>query len=164
MGWSRQGLGASGGRSGRLWLAAALCAGLIANCGLAEAQETAACAKSEFEGAVDEAAASLRDLNNKNRPDFQDRLRKLKDKRGWDNDQFLKEAAPFVKDDAIEVFDTKTNELLTEISSMGQEGATAKVPDCEVLAKLRGQMKLLVDTQVSKWTYMFKKLDDELAK
>ncbi len=105
---------------------------------------------------MDEAAASLRDLNNKNRPDFQERLRKLKDKRGWDNDQFLKEAAPFVKDDAIEVFDNKTNDLLAEISSMGQEGATANVPDCEVLGKLRTQMALLVDTQVSKWAYMFR--------
>lgn len=130
----------------------------------AKAQGTAACAKAEFEGAVDEAAASLRDLNSKNRPDFQERLRKLKDKRGWDNDQFLKEAAPFVKDEAIEVFDSKTNDLLAEISSMGQEGATAKVPDCDMLAKLRTQMTLLVETQVAKWTYMFKKLDDEMAK
>jgi hypothetical protein len=164
MGWSRQGSGASMGRPSRLLLAAALLGSLFVTSGPVAAQETAACSKSEFEGAVDEAAASLRDLNNKNRPDFQDRLRKLKDKRGWDNDQFLKEAAPFVKDDAIEVFDNKTNDLLMEISSMGQEGATANVPDCDVLAKLRGQMKLLVDTQVSKWTYMFKKLDDELAK
>jgi hypothetical protein len=145
-------------------LSAVLFAGLIAAAHPAGAQDTASCAKTEFEGAVDEAAASLRDLNNKNRPDFQERLRKLKDKRGWDNDQFLKEAAPFVKDDAIEVFDTKTNDLLAEISSMGQEGATANVPDCEVLAKLRTQMALLVDTQVAKWAYMFKKLDDELAK
>jgi hypothetical protein len=59
--------------------------------------QPAACTKAEFEGVVDEAAAALRDLNNKNRPDFQEKLRTLKDKRGWSNDQFLKEAAPFVK-------------------------------------------------------------------
>src|SRR5262249_4207210 len=148
----------------RLRLSVTLLAGLVAAACPAGAQEAASCAKAEFEGAVDEAAASLRDLNNKNRPEFQDRLRKLKDKRRWDNDQFLKEAAPFVKDDAIEVFDSRTNDLLAEISSMGQEGASAKVPDCDVLAKLRTQMTLLVDTQVAKWAYMFKKLDDELAK
>lgn len=164
MGWSRQGSGTGRGRPSRLLLMAILFASPFVSFRTVLAQETAGCAKADFEGAVDEAAASLRDLNNKNRPDFQDRLRKLKDKRGWDNDQFLKAAAPFVKDDTIEVFDTKTNDLLTEISSMGQEGATANVPDCDVLAKLRGQMKLLVDTQVSKWAYMFKKLDDELAK
>lgn len=159
--WQKQ--GTIGGRP--IWpvLAAVSCLGFFSAQPL-WAQEPQFCAKAEFESAVDEAAAALRDLNNKNRPEFQERLRKLKDKRGWDNDQFLKEAAPFVKDEAIEVFDSKTNELLTEISSMGQEGATAKVPDCEILAKLRAQMTLLVDTQVAKWAYMFKKLDEELAK
>jgi hypothetical protein len=130
----------------------------------AEAQETAACAKAEFESAVDEAAGALRDLNNKNRPEFQNKLRQLKDKRHWDNDQFMKEAAPFVKDAEIQVFDDKSNELLASISSMGQEGANAKVPDCAMLGNLRDLMRVLIETQVSKWTYMFKKLDVELAK
>ena len=159
--WQKQGV--RGGRPIGPVLVAISCFGLLFTQPV-WAQEPQFCAKAEFESAVDEAAAALRDLNNKNRPEFQDRLRKLKDKRGWDNDQFLKEAAPFVKDESIEVFDTKTNELLTEISSMGQEGATAKVPDCEILAKLRAQMMLLIDTQVSKWAYMFKKLDEELGK
>jgi hypothetical protein len=130
----------------------------------AAAQETVACAKAEFESAVDEAAEALRDLNNKNRPEFQAKLRQLKDKRGWTNDQFMKEAAPFVKDNEITVYDEKSNELLATISSLGQEGAASKVPDCAMLTKLRDLMKVLIETQGSKWTYMFKKLDDDLAK
>jgi hypothetical protein len=130
----------------------------------ASAQETASCAKAEFESVVDEAAGALRDLNNKSRPEFQDKLRQLKDKRRWDNDQFMKEAAPFVKDDQIQVFENKSNELLASISSMGQEGASAKVPDCAMLTSLRDLMRLLIDTQVAKWSYMSKKLEDELAK
>jgi hypothetical protein len=135
----------------------------------APAQETpaapaATCVKSEFESAVDEAAEALRDLNNRNRPDFQSKLRQLKEKRSWNNDQFMTEAAPFVKDDQITVYDDKSNELLASISSMGQEGANAKEPDCAVLAKLRSLMGVLIETQGAKWAYMFKKLDDELAK
>jgi hypothetical protein len=130
----------------------------------ASAQDAGSCAKVEFESAVDGAAEALRDLNNNNRPEFQNKLRQLKDKRGWDNDKFMKEAAPFVKDDQIAVFDEKSNELLASISSMGQEGAAAPAPDCTMLAKLRDLMKVLIDTQTAKWTYMFKKLDDELAK
>jgi hypothetical protein len=137
----------------------------------AVAQETpasppavATCVKSEFESAVDEAAEALRDLNNRNRPEFQSKLRKLKEKRSWSNDQFMKEAAPFVKDDQITIFDDKSNELLASISSMGQEGANAKEPDCTVLSKLRSLMGVLIETQGAKWAYMFKKLDDELAK
>ena len=128
------------------------------------AQGAASCAKTEFEDVVDGAAAALRDLNNKNRPEFQEKLRQLKEKRGWDNDQFLKEAAPYVKDDQIDVFDEKSNDLLAKISTMGQEGSTAQTPDCAMLSELKGQMGVLVETQTAKWSYMFKKLDDELAR
>lgn len=122
------------------------------------------CAKSEFEMAVDEAAAALRDLNNRNRPEFQNKLRLLKEKRSWSDDQFLKEAAPFVKDDEIAVYDDRSNELLASISSMGTEGASAKEPDCAMLAELRRLMGVLIETQGAKWSYMFQKLDTELAK
>lgn len=124
----------------------------------------ATCAKAEFESAVDHAAESLRELNNKNRPEFQAKLRKLKEKRAWSDSQFLKEAEPFVKDEQITVYDTKTSELLASISSMGQEGANAPEPNCSVLAELRGLMQVLIDTQGAKWTYMFQKLDTEIAK
>ena len=124
----------------------------------------ATCTKTEFESAVDHAAEALRDLNNKNRPEFQAKLRKLKEKRAWNDDQFLKEAAPYVKDDQISVYDDKSNELLASISSMGQEGANASEPNCAMLTQLRGLMSVLIETQGSKWGYMFKKLDDELAK
>jgi hypothetical protein len=128
------------------------------------AQAAGACTKTEFEDVVDGAAAALRDLNNKNRPEFQDKLRQLKDKRGWDNDQFLKEAAPYVKDDQIDVYDNTSNDLLAKIGSMGQEGATAATPDCTLLAQLRDHMSELVGTQTRKWSYMFDKLDKELAR
>lgn len=128
----------------------------------ADAAQT--CAKAEFESAVDEAAEKLRELNNTHRPTFQTKLRQLKDKRAWTNDQFLKEAAPFVKDEQIAVFDDKSNELLASISTMGQEGANASEPNCKMLADLRAMMSRLVETQVAKWTYMFQKLDAELEK
>ena len=123
-----------------------------------------ACAKTDFEAVVEEAAASLRDLNSKNKPTFQEKLRRLKDKRGWSHEQFLTEAAPFVRDDKIAVFDQSTDELLSAISTMGQEGSTAATPDCAVLLELRARMKVLVDTQSAKWSYMFGKIETELWK
>jgi hypothetical protein len=121
------------------------------------------CQRADFEAVVDDAAAALRDLNLKNKPDFQEKLRQLKDKRGWSHDQFLTEAAPFVRDDKIAVFDQQSDQLLNDISSLGQEGADAKTPDCALLHELRGRMKVLVDTQTAKWTYMFEKLNAALA-
>jgi hypothetical protein len=121
------------------------------------------CQRADFEAVVDDAAAALRDLNMKNKPDFQEKLRKLKDKRGWSHDQFLTEAAPFVRDDKIAVFDQQSDQLLNDISSLGQEGADAKTPDCALLHELRARMKVLVDTQTAKWSYMFEKLNAALA-
>ena len=144
-------------------LAAILVLGTLSSAGRALAQDAGTCTKTEFEEVVDGAAAALRDLNNKNRPAFQEKLRLLKDKRGWDNDRFLKEAAPFVKDDQIDVYDSTSNDLLGQITAMGQEGANAPTPDCAVLAQLRDHMSELVGTQTRKWAYMFDKLDKELA-
>ena len=48
--------------------------------------------------------------------------------------------------------------------AVGQEGAAAKTLDCGLLLELRARMKLLVDTQSSKWSYMFGKIEAELWK
>jgi hypothetical protein len=129
----------------------------------AQAGAAAQCAKADFEAVVDDAAAALRDLNLKNKPAFQEKLRQLKDKRGWTHDQFLKEATPYVRDAKIAVFDQDSERLLSDISSQGQEGAEAKTPDCALLLELRARMDVLVKTQTEKWSYMFQKLDAALA-
>jgi hypothetical protein len=126
-------------------------------------QPPPSCSKEDFETVVETAAGSLRDLNAENRPLFQEKLRALKDKRHWSHDDFIAKAKPFVKDDKTDVFDKQSDELLSAISSMGQEGASADTPNCALIADLRARMKLLVDTQQAKWTYMFQKLDTELA-
>jgi len=140
---------------------------LLALAGTAAAQAGAAgaqtCTKAEFEAVVDDAAAALRELNLKNKPAFQEKLRQLKDKRGWSHDQFLSAATPFVRDDKIAVFDQKSEQLLSDISSEGQEGADAPTPDCALLVDLRARMQVLVETQTAKWAYMFQKVDAALA-
>jgi len=122
------------------------------------------CLRSEFEAVVDEAAAQLRALNQANRPRFQDKLRELKDKRGWSHSQFLADGAEFVRDDTIATYDQRTEDLLTRISSGGEAGAAAKNPDCNALTELRGRMRELVDTQQAKWAYMFDKIAQALQK
>lgn len=129
----------------------------------AAAAATGTCSKSDFETVVDQSAAALRDLNLQNRPRFQEKLRALRDKKSWSQDQFLKEAVPYVKDDQIDAFDRKTSELLTKITSMGDEGSASATPDCNLYQGLRSNMSELVDTQNAKWTYMFRKIDAALG-
>lgn len=142
--------------------AAALLLALLGAVRVASPQ-TAACSKGDFESVVKEAGAALHDLNTKNTPLFRGKLRQLKDKRSWSNEEFLKEAEPFVRDETIAGYDKKSEELVARITGTGQ-AETPAAPDCAVLAGLRADLKLLVETQTAKWTHMFAKIEKELAK
>jgi len=124
----------------------------------------ATCSKADFEAVVDEAAGALRGLAQQNTPQFQAKLRQLKTKRGWSDDQLLKEAEPLVRDERIADFDDKSAELLARITGAGQAGSAGDAPDCALLAGLRASVASLVETQKAKWAYMFDKIDKELRK
>jgi hypothetical protein len=147
-------------RAGLVGMIALLLAALNASCALAETP----CSKADFEAVVDEAAAALRSLNHQNTPQFQARLRQLKDKRGWSHEQFLLEASPFVRDEAIAAFDKKSEDFLARITQGGQSQVTATALNCGLLVELRGSLAALVETQKAKWTYMFDKINGELRK
>jgi hypothetical protein len=97
-------------------------------------------------------------------PAFQGKLRQLKGKRGWSDDQLVKEAEPLVRDDKIAGFDQQSEEFLLRITSGGQAGSSGGAPDCKLLAELRAVMQSLVETQKAKWAYMFEKIEGELRK
>ena len=147
-------------RAGFLVLAALL----VALPGPRGALAQAKCSKADFEAVVDDAAGALRGLAQQNTPQFQAKLRQLKVKRGWSDDQLLKEAEPLVRDDRIAEFDEKSADLLARITGGGQAGAAGDAPDCTLLAGLRASMAALVETQKAKWTYMFDKIEGELRK
>lgn len=131
-------------------------------CFLALAQHSAqaeTCARSDFVAVVDDAGAALRQLNADNKPAFQERLRVLREKKGWDHDTFIREAEPFVVDEQIESFDVRSQQLLSDIANLGEEGSAAASPDCGLLLKLRERMSELVKAQSAKWHYMFEKLN-----
>jgi hypothetical protein len=142
--------------------AAALLAALLGAAPVA-APQPATCTKSDFEAVVKEAGASLRELNGKNTPVFQAKLRELKDKRKWSSEQYLKEAQPLVRDETIAGYDKRSEELVARITAAGQP-ETPAAPDCTLLAELRADLKTLVETQQAKWTHMFARIEQELAK
>jgi hypothetical protein len=150
-------------RRARVLVVAGLLGTAISGFDAAPAQ-TPQCSKADFEAVVDEAAGALRDLARQNTPAFQGKLRQLKGKRGWSDDQFVKEAEPLVRDDKIAGFDQKSEDLLLRITSGGQSGAADGPPDCKLVAELRAVMQSLLETQKAKWAYMFEKIEAELRK
>jgi hypothetical protein len=131
----------------------------------AAAPAAAACAKSDFEAVVNAAGAALRDLTQQNTPQFQAKLRQLKDKRSWSNDEFMKQAEPLVRDEKVAGYDKTSEELVARISGGGsQPEAESAAPNCTLLTSLQADLKLLVETQQAKWTHVLAKVDQELAK
>ncbi len=122
-----------------------------------------ACSRAEFEAVVSEAAEKLRGLTQQKSPQFQGKLRSLKDKRGWSHDQFMTEGARFVADDKIAGYEEKSGQLLARLNGAGGDVVAAGT-DCARLAELQATMASLVDLQSEKWTYMFGLVDAELAK
>lgn len=122
----------------------------------------ASCTRDDFAAVVEQAADALRTMNSENTPKFQAKLRALKVRRKWSQDQFMKEAAPFVQDDDIQGYDETTGTLLNKIQGLG-EGGSGREPDCALLQVLRMHMQSLVETTEAKWSYMNGKLDKALA-
>ncbi len=147
-----------------VFCATVFCATAGALVAVATAAPAHACERAAFEAVVTDAANALRDLNQKNKPPFQARLKDLKEKRGWSHDQFLKEAAPLVQDAKISEYDERSSTLLEKIQTMGAEGAGMSQPGCTAFAELQGVMKALVDVQTEKWTYMFSKIEQEFKR
>jgi hypothetical protein len=130
-----------------------------------QAAPAATCAKADFEAVVNAAGAALRDLAQQNTPVFQAKLRQLKDKRSWSNDEFLEHAEPLVRDEKIAGYDKTSEELVARITGGGPQSETpAAGPDCALLTGLQADLKLLVETQQAKWTHMLAKVDRELAR
>jgi hypothetical protein len=136
----------------------------LSSAGPAALSQGAACAKEDFEAVVNAAGAALRDLAQQNTPVFQAKLRQLKDKRSWSNDEFIKQAEPLVRDERIADFDKKSEELVARITGGGGRSDAEPAPDCSVLTGLQADLKRLVETQQAKWTHMLAKVEQELAK
>lgn len=121
------------------------------------------CTRDDFAAVVDEAGDALRKLTGENTPRFQARLRVLKERMSWDDEEFLSEARPFVQNERVSAYDEIANGFLANINRLGNDGSGQSVPDCRLLIELRGHLFGLVETLKAKWTYMFGKLEQAMA-
>lgn len=143
-------------------VAAAFMALILGWKGTAVAQDK--CQRSDFEAVVDEAGSKLREINGKQKPNFQAKLRELREKRQWSDEEFREKALPFVQDEQITEFDDRIRQRLFEITNLGTPDAdTTGEPDCALLEELRETLRDLVETLEAKWAHMFAKIDVALA-
>lgn len=120
-----------------------------------------ACTRDDFAAVVDEAGGILRSMNASSTQRFQEQLRKLKEHRGWTDEEFLEAARPFVQNERIAAYDEIAGAFLANINRLGTSGDGQAPPDCRLLIELRGHLFGLVETMKAKWAYMFARLEAE---
>ena len=72
------------------------------------AAQAATCTADDFAAAVDKSGAALRAFNAEALPKLQDKLKQLKDKRGWDEEKALGN----VRDDRTTKLDAEAEDLI----------------------------------------------------
>ena len=122
------------------------------------AAQAATCTADDFAAAVDKSGAALRAFNAEALPKLQDKLKQLKDKRGWDEEKALGN----VRDDRTTKLDAEAEDLILKIDTLGRPPEKGP-PDCSKLAELEAAGLELLAAMKAKSTYTLSKLDAELA-
>jgi len=118
----------------------------------------ATCTADDFAAAVDKSGAQLRAFNAEALPKLQDKLKQLKEKKGWDEDKALDS----VRDDRTAKLDAEAEDLIVKIDTLGRPPEKA-APDCSKLAELEAAGIELLAVMKAKSTYTLAKLDTQIA-
>ena len=118
----------------------------------------ATCTAEDFAAAVDKSGAQLRTFNAEALPKLQDKLKQLKEKKGWDEEKALDSA----RDDRTGKLDAEAEDLIVKIDTLGRPPEKGP-PDCSKLAELEAAGIELLAVMKAKSTYMLAKLDTQIA-
>ena len=120
------------------------------------------CTAEDFAAAVDRSGAALRAFNAETLPKLKDKLRELKDKKGWKESAYEEKALATIRDTRTAQFDADAENLIVKIDTLGRPPAEGPL-DCTQLAELDAAGLELLAVMKAKSTYTFSKLDAEIA-
>jgi hypothetical protein len=122
----------------------------------------APCTADDFAAAVDSSGAALRAFNAEALPILKNRLRQLKDKKGWTDAGYEEKALQSVRDKRTAEYDTKAEDLIVKIDLLGRP-PSEQVPDCSKLAELNAAGLELLAVMKAKSAHTLAKLDAAIA-
>jgi hypothetical protein len=114
----------------------------------------ATCTPEQFAAAVDKSGAQLRAFNSEALPKLQDKLKQLKDKKGWDEEKSL----GVVRDERTTKLDDDAENLILKIDTLGRPPEKGQ-PDCSKLTELEAAGIELLAVMKAKSNYTLAKLD-----
>ncbi len=120
------------------------------------------CTAEDFAAAVDRSGAQLRAFNAEALPKLKDKLRELKDKKGWDDAGYEEKALAKIRDKRTAKLDDDAENLILKIDTLGQPPAEGPL-DCTKLAALEAASLELLAVMKAKSAYTLSKLDAAIA-
>lgn len=139
--------------------------GLVATAAFILAQgaaHAATCTADDFAAAVDKSGAALRAFNAEALPKLQDKLKQLKEKRGWAGADDEEKALAAVRDERTAKLDTDAEDLIIKIDTLGRPPEKGP-PDCSKLAELEAAGLELLAVMKAKSNHTLAKLDAAIA-
>jgi hypothetical protein len=127
-----------------------------------EPARAAICTPEDFAAAVDRSGAALRAFNAETLPKLKDKLRELKDKRGWEDSGYEEKALSKIRDARTAQFDADAENLILKIDTLGRTPEEGPL-DCANLTELDAAGLELLAVMKAKSNYTFSKLDAEIA-
>ena len=116
------------------------------------------CSRDSFAKIVNESGAALRRLSAETQPKMQAGFRRLKDKNGWREDDYIDKATALVTDERSEALDQKATDLLARLDRLAEDAPNS--PDsCSKLAELQATALELQATVRAKTDYVMARLD-----
>jgi hypothetical protein len=133
---------------------------LLAGLALARSPHALAqpCGRDAFGKVVNDSGAALRRLSSESQPKMQAGFRKLKEKNGWREEEYVSKANALLADERGEHFDQKATELLARLDRLAED-APGKPDSCTRLAELEATALELQATVRAKTEYMLAKLE-----
>ena len=122
----------------------------------------AICTAEDFAAAVDRSGAALRAFNAEALPKLKDKIRELKDKRGWEDSGYEEKALASIRDKRTAKLDADAENLTLKIDTLGRTPEEGPL-DCSKLTELDAAGLELLAVMKAKSAYTFSKLDAEIA-
>ncbi len=139
-------------------IAVSVAAGLLLawDCCPASAAET--CDQSQTAAAIDSAGEKLRQLTTATQPLLQAKLQRLKQARGWSDQEYEDKGYSAIEDERTAKLDAQANRLLARLDTLSNADAGA-ASDCSRVAEIEAVSLELQATVRTKSQYVLAKLD-----
>lgn len=120
------------------------------------------CKPEDFAAAVDRSGAQLRTFNAEALPKLQDKLKQLKEKKGWADSDYEEKSLAAVRDDHTAKLDAEAEDLIIKIDQLGRPSESGPL-DCTKLTELEAAGHELLAVMKAKSSYTLGKLDAAIA-